>query len=138
MLEVNRQGSYKFSTEDRAMLVRKYVQSVSREGVSCSANTCGNLKVHQYVAGQAALVSELGTQELRQFGQKWAMPPDGSREIFARRRLRSGRRWHSLLRTPCGALPTGARKLPGRRSRGNLVYRDFGYRNRSLRSLPPR
>lgn len=72
MLEVDRQGSYKFSIEDRAMLMRKYVQSVNRYGVTCFANTCGNLRVHQFVAAQAALVSGLGSQELHECGEKLA------------------------------------------------------------------
>ena len=72
MIEVDRQGSYKFSEEDRANLVRKYVQSVNRNGVTCSANTCGNLKVHQYIAGQAALISGLGQMDLQQFGKTLA------------------------------------------------------------------
>jgi cobaltochelatase CobN len=69
MLEVDRQGSYRFSDEDRAELVRRYVKSVNRHGVTCSANTCGNVKVHQFVAAQAPLVSGLGNLEMRQFGQ---------------------------------------------------------------------
>jgi cobaltochelatase CobN len=72
MIEVDRQGSYKFSAQDRAALVEKYVRSVNTNGVSCSANTCGNERVHQYIAQQAALIPGLGAQELRAFGQRIA------------------------------------------------------------------
>ena len=72
MLEVDRQGSYKFSTEQRAELTRRYVQTVARIGATCSANTCGNLKLHQYIAEQAALVPGLGTAELAAFGRNMA------------------------------------------------------------------
>jgi len=72
MLEVDRQGSYKFSTEKRAELIRRYVQTVAKIGATCSANTCGNLKLHQYIAEQAALVPGLGTAELAAFGRNMA------------------------------------------------------------------
>ncbi len=69
MLEVDRQGSYKFNERDKATLVREYVKSVAKNGVACSANTCGNQKLQQHVAASAALVSGLGDMELKQFGQ---------------------------------------------------------------------
>jgi cobaltochelatase CobN len=72
MIEVDRQGSYKFSDEDRTSLVRMYVESVARFGVSCTANTCGNLKVHQYIAEQSGLVPGLGREPLQRFGQRLA------------------------------------------------------------------
>ena len=72
MLEVDRQGSYKFSAEQRAELIRRYVQTVAKIGATCSANTCGNLKLHQYIAEQAALVPGLGTAELAAFGRNMA------------------------------------------------------------------
>ena len=72
MLEVDRQGSYRFSAEQRAQLVQQYVQTVARVGAACSANTCGNLKLHQYVAEQAAMVPGLGNAELAAFGRNIA------------------------------------------------------------------
>jgi len=72
MLEVDRQGSYQFSAEQRAELVRRYVQAVAKIGATCSANTCGNLKLNQYVGEQAALVPGLGTTELTAFGRNIA------------------------------------------------------------------
>ena len=72
MLEVDRQGSYRFSDDDRANLVRKYVESVARDGVSCSANTCGNLRLHQHIGEQSALVEGLGREPMQRFGQRLA------------------------------------------------------------------
>jgi cobaltochelatase CobN len=72
LLEVDRQGSYRFSEEDRARLVKEYVLSVNHHGIGCSANTCGNLRLNQYVATLAPLVPDLGNRELLQFGQALA------------------------------------------------------------------
>jgi cobaltochelatase CobN len=72
MIEVDRQGSYTISDADRENLVRKYVESVARNGVSCTANTCGNLKVHQFIGEQAGLVPGLGQEVMQRFGQRVA------------------------------------------------------------------
>jgi cobaltochelatase CobN len=92
MLEVDRQGSYKFSTEQRAELIRKYVQTVAKVGATCSANTCGNLKLHQYIAEQASLVPGLGTVELATFGRNMAKATGWKSAAFAQApaALRSG------------------------------------------------
>jgi cobaltochelatase CobN len=83
MLEVDRQGSYKFPEEQRAELTRRYVQTVARIGATCSANTCGNLKLHQYIAEQAALVPGLGTAELAAFGRNMAKATRWKAAAFA-------------------------------------------------------
>ena len=84
MLEVDRQGSYKFPAEQRAELVRRYVQTVAKIGATCSANTCGNLKLHQYIADQAALVPGLGSTELAAFGRNMAKATGWKAAAFAR------------------------------------------------------
>ena len=53
MLEVDRQGSHRFTAGQRGVLVREYLRSVLKSGVGCSANTCGNRVLQRYVAGQA-------------------------------------------------------------------------------------
>ena len=83
MLEVDRQGSYKFSAEERTELIRRYVQTVAKIGATCSANTCGNLKLHQYIAEQAALVPGLGTAELTAFGRNMARATGWKAAAFA-------------------------------------------------------
>ena len=83
MLEVDRQGSYKFSAEQRAELIRKYVQTVAKVGATCSANTCGNLKLHQYIAAQASLVPGLGSKELAAFGRNIAQATGWKAAAFA-------------------------------------------------------
>jgi cobaltochelatase CobN len=72
MLEVDRQGSYQFSDADRENLVRIYVESVARDGVSCSANTCGNEALQGYVSQQVALIEGLGQEAAQRFGQEMA------------------------------------------------------------------
>jgi cobaltochelatase CobN len=84
MLEVDRQGSYKFPAEQRAELVREYVRSVGKLGASCSANTCGNLKLHQYIAAQAGLVPGLGNEDMEAFGRQMARATGWKAAAFAR------------------------------------------------------
>jgi cobaltochelatase CobN len=59
LLEVDRQGSYRFTARQRAMLVREYLGSVARSGVGCSANTCGNRRLQRYVVSQARRMGEV-------------------------------------------------------------------------------
>lgn len=84
MLEVDRQGSYKFNEADRATLVREYVKSVAKNGVACSANTCGNQKLQQYVGEMAPLVSGLGQLEMQQFGRVIGKATRWSPQVFAK------------------------------------------------------
>ncbi len=84
MLEVDRQGSYKFSDADRATLVREYVKSVAKNGVACSANTCGNQKLQQFVGEMAPLVSGLGQLDIQQFGRVIGKATRWSPEVFAK------------------------------------------------------
>jgi len=65
LLEVDRQGSHRFTERQRAVLVREYLRSVAASGVGCSANTCGNRILQRYVAGQARRLGE--TAEARAF-----------------------------------------------------------------------
>lgn len=53
LLEVDRQGTYQFSAADRRKLVMEYVRLVSKNGVACSANVCGNRKLQQAVLREA-------------------------------------------------------------------------------------
>jgi cobaltochelatase CobN len=84
MLEVDRQGSYKFNEADRATLVREYVKSVAKNGVACSANTCGNQKLQQFVGEMAPLVSGLGPLEMQQFGRVIGKATRWSPQVFAK------------------------------------------------------
>nr|WP_315592068.1 cobaltochelatase subunit CobN [uncultured Cupriavidus sp.] len=58
LLEVDRQGSYRFTDAERRELLRRYADSVRRDGLSCTANTCGNPTLMAHVAreGRAAKV----------------------------------------------------------------------------------
>lgn len=98
LLEVDRQGSYRFSEADRATLVQKYVASVVRSGISCTANTCGNIEVNQYASEEAARIQGLGQEALRRFGQRLAHATGWTPQQFAsapaavREGLRAGAR----------------------------------------------
>jgi len=70
LLEVDRQGSYRFSDAERTQLVSRYVRSVVAHGAACAANICGNERLQRHVAETAALVPGLGPAELRQFGEQ--------------------------------------------------------------------
>lgn len=62
LLEVDRQGVYRFTAGDRARLVKAYAESIARNGVSCYANACDNRKLMAYIlreAGSAGLSAEL-------------------------------------------------------------------------------
>lgn len=59
LLEVDRQGSYRFTAAQRAVLVREYLGSVAQDGVGCSANTCGNRVLQRYVARQARQMGDV-------------------------------------------------------------------------------
>lgn len=72
LLEVDRQGRYRFSDAERSTLVEAYVKSVNAHGAACSANTCGNLRLHQHVAGLAPLVPGLGNEAWKTFGTQMA------------------------------------------------------------------
>jgi cobaltochelatase CobN len=72
LLEVDRQGRYQFSAAERATLIQEYVKSVNAHGASCSANTCGNVTLHQHIAAQAPLVAGLGNLDWSTFGSQLA------------------------------------------------------------------
>jgi cobaltochelatase CobN len=53
LLEVDRQGVYTFTATERRELLRRYVESVNRDGISCAANTCGNRELLSHIQRQA-------------------------------------------------------------------------------------
>lgn len=81
LLEVDRQGTYQFSAADRKKLVTEYVSLVSKNGVACSANVCGNRKLQQAVlraakemAGDPAALSDIKEFD-RQFREAYRQQP---------------------------------------------------------------
>ncbi|WP_130392729.1 cobaltochelatase subunit CobN [Cupriavidus agavae] len=85
LLEVDRQGSYRFTDAERRALLRQYAESVRRDGLSCTANTCGNpaLMAHIARSGRAAGV------DLKAVGRALAdavvAPGRGAPEVRAER-----------------------------------------------------
>ena len=59
-------GSYRFSAAQRADMVRRYVASVARDGLSCSANTCGNPALMRYIEGLRR-AADTDAQAMRRF-----------------------------------------------------------------------
>lgn len=52
LLEVDRQGTYKFTSEERQKMVQEYVTNVNTNGLACNANTCGNPAFKNDIAKQ--------------------------------------------------------------------------------------
>jgi len=74
LLEVDRQGVYRFSTAERNMLVREYVRLVARHGAACSANVCGNRKLQAMALSLARNLSanEIPLTQFEQFRRQLA------------------------------------------------------------------
>ena len=105
LLEVDRQGSYRFTAAERKVLVREYMQSVLKSGVGCSANTCGNRALQRYVASQARQTGE--TTAAREFQTKFdrALQKSVTRTTAARPNLaqKPGRRPFRIFTVPAEA-----------------------------------
>ncbi|BDC51172.1 hypothetical protein F183_A34880 [Bryobacterales bacterium F-183] len=76
LLEIDRQGVYRFAAEDKAALLREYVKTVSQTGLACSANICGNRRLQENITREVTqtLGAKAG-QELRaELQQAWKKP----------------------------------------------------------------
>jgi cobaltochelatase CobN len=73
LLEVDRQGTYRFSAADRKQLVTEYVRLVSLNGVACSANVCGDRKLPAVVAAEARALAkdQISSQQIEQFERQF-------------------------------------------------------------------
>lgn len=73
LLEVDRQGTYQFSTADRQKLVMEYVRLVSKNGVACSANVCGNRRLQQAVlrAAKETAQDPAGRSDVKEFEKQF-------------------------------------------------------------------
>ena len=73
LLEIDRQGVYRFSKAERSRLLVAYVQSVSKLGVACSANVCGNRQLRSYVlqASKAVPPSQLSREDVAAFQRQF-------------------------------------------------------------------
>ena len=69
LLEVDRQGTWRFSGEERAALTAEFVKLTVRHGVSCSANACGNRLLRQAVLSNAQHLpgGKIAPEELASF-----------------------------------------------------------------------
>jgi cobaltochelatase CobN len=84
LLEVDRQGTYQFTADERALMVKDYVRLVNRFGVACSANICGNPRLQSAVLAEArkAALDGFKPGELEQFRRRFQ---DAARAAFASR-----------------------------------------------------
>lgn len=71
LLEVDRQGSHRFSDAERAEMLRRYAESVRRDGIACSANTCGNPVLMTHIAREARAM-HVDVDTLRAVGHQLA------------------------------------------------------------------
>jgi cobaltochelatase CobN len=82
LLEIDRQGTYRFSSNQRQTLVREYVRLVTQTGVACTANVCGNRRLKEAVLGHARSMAgaALSPDEVARFEKRFrdaanAAPP---------------------------------------------------------------
>ncbi|MDE1178210.1 MAG: cobaltochelatase subunit CobN [Edaphobacter sp.] len=59
LLEIDRQGTYKFKAAERQQMIKEYAQNVAKNGLACDPNTCGNQKLKQEIAQQVARAPQL-------------------------------------------------------------------------------
>lgn len=71
LIEIDRQGVYKFDAADRQVLLRTYVRSVNQFGVSCYANACANRRLQSYVVSESAQLSAVPAGEIASLQQKF-------------------------------------------------------------------
>ena len=65
LIEIDRQGVYRFDEDDRRTLVAAYVESVKQSGVSCYVNACANRNLIRYVAATARELSAVPVSDVR-------------------------------------------------------------------------
>lgn len=53
LLEVDRQGTWRFSEAERSTMLKEFVTLTSQRGVTCSANMCGNRKLRAAIVAEA-------------------------------------------------------------------------------------
>jgi cobaltochelatase CobN len=72
LLEVDRQGTYRFTAAERTRLIKDYVHLVNRFGVACSANVCGNPRLQSAVLAEARRMSaqDFNSRDFDQF-RRW-------------------------------------------------------------------
>lgn len=104
LLEVDRQGSYRFTDAERRDLLRKYAESVRRDGLSCTANTCGNpvLMAHIARAGRQAGI------DMKPVGRELAQAVVGPAAARAQAAPRTAPAPKSLPPTPSDAATPAA------------------------------
>jgi cobaltochelatase CobN len=83
LLEVDRQGTYRYTAAEREQMVQEYARSVAKNGLACIANTCGNESLKQSINVQvrALLPKQLKPNEQREFQrtvQRTTSPPKPS------------------------------------------------------------
>ncbi len=107
LLEVDRQGIHRFSGADRRLLVRTYVESVNRSGVSCYANACDNRRLLSYVAAQSGEAVSRASAEMWRRRMSEALTSSGAarparpaspRPALSGRRATGQNEWLSSVR----------------------------------------
>lgn len=67
LVEIDRQGVYRFNDDDRRTLVAAYVQSVKQSGVSCYVNACANRALIRHVAMTARNLRAVSAADIQSY-----------------------------------------------------------------------
>jgi len=97
LLEIDRQGTHRFTVEERRRLVSEYVKLVARGGVTCSANVCGNRRLRDAVlqeAGRMLAERSLAPNEMADFLKSFeqAVRSGPVRKVYTLSAVKSGPR----------------------------------------------
>jgi cobaltochelatase CobN len=78
LLEVDRQGTYRFEHAERTAMLREFTRLVSSAGPACSANVCGNRKLREWVLERTreAGPREISRADLQRMRQQFRRAAD--------------------------------------------------------------
>jgi len=70
LMEIDRQGVYKFPEADRKLLLSTYISSIRRHQAACYVNVCDNAALTAYVRREARRLAAVGRVELDQMNRQ--------------------------------------------------------------------
>lgn len=112
LLEVDRQGSYKFAPPQKTRLLEEYISSVARFGIGCSPNTCGNRRLLAAVLREASLLNSLARGRVTQFRRRLEASLTGARRNVAAPSNQRRTGWGRPLVTNALSLPVIGMPMP--------------------------
>jgi cobaltochelatase CobN len=82
LIEVDRQGLYRFNAADRGQLIAEFTRSVARDGAACSALDCGSTVLTRHVLREVNRQVKLGSAGEAGARPLGAMPRKREMRIF--------------------------------------------------------